>query len=129
MAINVPTLYNAAKNGFIAGALGGRLPLSTTAGDYTTLATAAAAFAAQVDSVTGADAQLASGGATLVYSSAVTTAALSNATTTKPATMFAVCLGIMYGRYTTDPVQADYAALAAQAAAAYAAAILNDSLV
>jgi hypothetical protein len=134
---NNPTLFNAAVDGFMAGSVADRGITDTTAGDYSTLVTAALAFATELDAQIAVDATITTAGApntTIAPIAGATTANLN----AKGHLMFSLCYGYWVGRLnpTPDPVAVDYlpAALAIKAVynetvAGYASAPGGSSLV
>lgn len=121
---NNPSLYNAAVDGFLAGALAGRTIVDDVSADYTALEVAAAAFAAEVDAQIAVDATLTTAGTpnTTIAPVAGSTTANLNA---KGHLMFSLCFGYWEGRLnpSPDPVQTDYLAAALAIKAAYNAGI------
>lgn len=103
---NNQSIYNAAYNGFIGGAVAGRGVTDPTASDYSSLATAAIAFATEVDANVPTDAELSTGAAgTTIAPSAGVNAAAAYA---KTHLMYSLCFGYWAGRYNVDIVTSDY---------------------
>jgi len=129
MAIQTPILYNAVKNGYIAGALAGSQPPSTSGG-YTALLGAAEALAAQVDANIGVDSTFAASATTSnVLGTTLSTAAISNAYSTKLSLITGLAFGAGFQRAgSADTTQADYTALALGISTAYAQIVTGDSL-
>lgn len=112
MAIKTPVLYNAAYNGYLAGAIAGGIQSDSTAADYSKLTAQAVNFATEVDTVVGAIAAVETGNASFVPASAANTNNLVSYT----AIMFGICFGQAFGRFRA-PAVADTAASFAAAAA------------
>lgn len=127
MAINNDALYNTALCAFVAAACSGR---AFTAAQATSkgaaLLAAAQAFATQVDSGIPEDADITTGGgdASCVVGAMDTyTSAMVADAHGKRELLFAICFGLMQGRYTEDTTQADYTVPAAAAANLYNAIV------
>jgi lipid-binding SYLF domain-containing protein len=93
MAILVPSIFNAALAGMMAGFQSGRKSTDSTAADYLAQKNAAVVFATALDTSVGADATLAAAGATLVPGSA----AQANAAETRPLLMMSLCKAYFEG--------------------------------
>jgi hypothetical protein len=121
---NNPTLFNAAVDGYIAGALAGRGISDSVSADYTALGVAAAAFATEVDAQITVDATITTAGTpnTTIAPVAGNTTACLNA---KGHLMFSLCFGWWEGRLnnTPDPVATDYLSIALAIKAAYVAGL------
>lgn len=121
---NNPTLFNAAVDGYMAGALAGRGISDTVSADYTVLAASAIAFATEVDAQIAVDATITTAGApnTTVAPIAGATTANLNA---KGHLMFSLCFGWWEGRLnnTPDVVAGDYLSIALGIKAAYVATL------
>jgi hypothetical protein len=119
MANNNNCLYNAAYEGFLKGALGGRKITSGTATNYLKLTQAAEAFAKKVDSLIPEDLAITTGGGSPAMLVDTKSNTIQSDTQMKPSLLRAICAAAMGGSYTEDSTQADYAALAAACAACY----------
>lgn len=119
-----PTLFNAAVNGYMAGALAGRAITDPTAGDYTVLAASAIAFATEVDAQIAVDATITTAGTpnTTIAPVAGNTTACA---LTKSHLMFSLCFGWWEGRLNLNPdaVAGDYLTIALGIVAAYNATV------
>lgn len=106
MAILVPVIYNAAQSGMLAGLQDTRAGTDSTAADYLAQVNAATTFAAALDQSVGADATLATAGASFVP----TTAAQTNAMLSRPTAMQGLCRAYFSGRSLTNVPATDTAA-------------------
>ena len=121
---NNPTLFNAAVDGYMAGALSGRAITDATSTDYTVLAASAIAFATEVDAQIIVDATITTAGTpnTTIAPIAGNTTACLNA---KGHLMLALCYGWWAGRLnnTPDVTAGDYLGAALGIKAAYTATV------
>jgi hypothetical protein len=121
---NNPTLFNAAVDGYMAGALTGRPITDATSTDYTALAASAIAFATEVDAQIIVDATITTAGTpnTTIAPIAGNTTACLNA---KGYLMFSLCFGWWAGRLnpTPDVTAGDYLSAALGIKAAYTATV------
>ena len=98
MANNI-LLYNAALNGFMAGAFAGGWPTDPTATDYDALATQAQTFATAMDTAIANDAVISAGPGTALTGAGTST--LVEAQSMKPALLQAIVFGVTFSRYQT----------------------------
>lgn len=105
MANNNNQLFDAAYVGFIAGGLNGRPLISAVGGTYTPIATAAAVFAAKVDSLIPAD-------------GAIVTP-VTSATLAKVNLLSEIVAAALSGSYTISTNPNDYTPIATAIVAAY----------
>jgi len=117
MSNNNNIYFNAACVGFMSGALAGRRSDDATAGDYGSLANAAAAFAAELDSLITFDSLVTTNASNTQL--AITTNTIAANEQWRAGAMQALCHGQIQGRYSTDATQADWATDAAAVKAAW----------
>jgi hypothetical protein len=118
---NNQSIYNAAYDGFLAGALAGKVYTDETAADYATLTASATAFATEQDSVIATDPELSTGaGGTTVPP---TTNVLTQNQLAKVHLMFSLCFGYWSGRFNSDNVPSDYTNSALAIKAVYTEAV------
>lgn len=124
MANNNNVLFNAALSGCLQGMMANRSPFPAVSGGADNIATVgvAKAFATEVDSLIGADAAITGAAGVCI--------AITGGSNAQIAPLFekinilqSICQGLWYGRWSKDGVAADYANLAAQAAAMYTDAL------
>lgn len=115
----VPTIYNNALSGALAGMLSARGITDPTQVDYLSICNAASAYAQELDTTLGADATLASSGATVVPADA----AHQNAALTKPALIFGLSKAQFEGRSPGSATPGDYLTSVNAVIAAYKEAL------
>jgi len=94
MAAVVPSIFNAALTGFVAGMMTTRPNIDPTSGDYAAFTAAGVVFATAFDIAIGADATLAGAGATVVPA----TAANANSGETRPSLALSLCTAYWSGK-------------------------------
>lgn len=117
MAFNNVLLYNAALNGFMAGAFAGGWPTDPTAGDYLAIATQAETFAAAMDLAIPNDVSISQAGGTAT--TAAGSSALVESQTSKPALLQAIVFASTFSRYQTGATAAVFATSIAAIKAIY----------
>ena len=118
---NNQAIYNAAYDGFLAGALAGKVYTDEVAADYASLSVSAGAFATELDSVISTDANLSTGAAGT--SVPPTTNVLTSNQLAKTHLMFSLCFGYWSGRFNSDNVPSDYTNSALAIKAVYVEAV------
>ncbi len=116
MANNI-LLYNAALNGFMAGAVAGGWPTDPTATDYDALALQAQTFATAMDTALANDATISAGGGTATTGAGSST--LVEYQSSKPALLQAIVFGVTFSRYQTGAAAAVFATSVAAVKAIY----------
>lgn len=117
MAYNNNIYGNAAFTGALSGLLSGRGGGSSTATDYAKVCNAAAAVAAEIDSLIPYDALVSTGASNTQL--AQTTNTISANEQWRAGLLQSLTESQLSGRYTEDSTSADYAQVAAQIVAAW----------
>jgi len=107
MAFNNVLLYNAALNGFMAGAFAGGWPTDPTAADYLAIATQAETFATAMDLAISNDATISQAGGTATTGAGSST--LVEYQVSKPALLQAIVFGVTFSRFQTGAPAAVFA--------------------
>jgi hypothetical protein len=117
MAFNNVLLYNAALNGFMAGAFAGGWPTDPTAADYLAIATQAETFAVAMDAAIPNDASISQAGGTAT--TAAGSSALVESQAGKPALLQAIVFGVTFSRFQTGAAATVFATSIAAIKAIY----------
>jgi hypothetical protein len=125
MAIKNILLYNAALNGFVAGAFAGGWPTDPTALDYDAIATQAQTFATALDAAIANDPVISNAPANTALTGAGTST-LVEAQSTKPALLQAIVFGVTFSRYQTGAAASVFATSVAAIAALYTQALTKE---
>jgi hypothetical protein len=117
MALNNILLYNAALNGFMAGAFAGGWPTDPTAADYADIADQAETFAVALDTAIANDASISQAGGAAVVGAG--TSALVEGQAAKPGLLQAIVFGVTFSRYQTGAPASVFATSIAAVKAIY----------
>ncbi len=139
MAISNVLLYNAALNGYLAGALAGAPQSDPTSLDYKPIVDQAVVFATAMDAAIAMDnvgapqpagttaISVAGGGGVGVAITPAAGSALIEAQAVKPQLMQALCFGAAFQRFTTGLSAGNYTTLIAAIKAVYFQTLLSAS--
>jgi hypothetical protein len=116
MANNI-LLFNAALNGFMAGAFAGAWPTDPTPADYLAVATQAETFATAMDAAIANDVTISQVAGTATVGAGTST--LIEGQSAKPALLQAIVFGVTFSRYQTGAAAAVFTTSVAAVLAIY----------